>query len=85
MKTTKVFISDQNGRAIPASKALVWGNNAAWLCSECGELLGNRTADKEYQSECTNRGCEAKYEIERSKNKRGNLNLGPAIGVRKIR
>ena len=85
MKTTKVFISDQKGRAIPTSKALVWGNNAAWLCPECGELLGNRTGDKEYQVECTNNGCKAKYEIERSINKSGNLDLGPAMGVRKIR
>lgn len=85
METTKVQIMDRKGAAISASKALVWGNNAAWLCVECGELLGNRTGDNDYQLECTNRDCNAKYEIERSINKSGELHLGPAMGVRKIR
>ena len=85
METIKVRITDKNGIAISASKALVWGNNAAWLCIECGELLGNRTGDKEFQLECTNKDCNAKYEIERSINKSGQLHLGPAMGVRKIR
>jgi len=85
MKTTKVYISDQKGVAISSSKALVWGNNAAWLCTECGELLGSRTGDHEYQIECTNAECNAKYEIERSINKSGKLNLWPAMGVRRIR
>lgn len=85
MKTTKVFITDQKGIAISASRALLWGNNSAWLCTECGELLGNRTGDKEYLIECTNTGCNAKYEIERAINKSGKLHLGPAMGVRKIR
>lgn len=85
MVTEKVRITDQNGIPISASKALVWGNNAAWLCIECKELLGNRTGDTEYQVECTKTGCNAKYEIERSINKSGKFNLGRATGVRKIR
>jgi hypothetical protein len=69
MKTRKVPITDQNGIEISESKALVWGNNAAWLCIECKELLGNRTGDTEYQVECAKTGCNSKYEIERSENR----------------
>lgn len=83
MKTRKVLIKDNNRDVINTSKALLWGNNAAWLCTECGELLGNRTGNSEYQVECSK--CKAKYEIERAKNKNGRLHLGPATGVRKIR
>ena len=85
MRTTRVYVTDQKGFAVSKSQALVWGNNAACLCTECGELLGNRTGDNEYQVKCTNFKCKAEYEIERSINKSGNLHLGHAIGVRKIR
>lgn len=84
MKTTKLLVTNQKGIEISNSKALVWGNNAEWLCTECGELLGNRTGDKEYQVKRTNTNCKAKYEIERCINKSGNLHLGPALGIRKI-
>ncbi len=82
MKPEEALITDINGNPDPASKALLWGNNAAWLCTECRELLGNRTGDTEYQVECK---CTAKYEILRSENKHGRLHLGPAKGVRRIR
>lgn len=85
MKTTKTLITDRKGNPISTSKALRWGNNAAWLCTECGELLGNRTGDTEYQVECTNIQCTAKYEIDRAKNRSGRLHLGPAKGIRKTR
>ncbi len=85
METTKILITDKKGNPISSSKALRWGNNAAWICPECGELLGNRTGDTEYQVECTNIECSAKYEIERAENKSGKLHLGPAKGIRKTR
>jgi len=85
MKTKKTFIKDQDGNPINSSKALFWGNNAAWLCTECDELLGNRTGDTEYRVECTSNYCTAIYEIERTRNKSGKLHLGAATGVRKIR
>lgn len=85
METKRTSIKDQRGQPIRGSKALLWGNNAAWLCTDCGELLGNRTGDNDYQVECTKTHCAAKYEIVRSKNRNGELNLGPAQGVRKIR
>ena len=85
MKTTKILITDTKGNPISTSKALLWGNNAAWLCTECGELLGNRTGDSEYHVKCTNILCTAKYEIDRAENKSGRLHLGPAKGIRKIR
>lgn len=84
MKTTKTFIKDRDGNHIDNSKALLWGNNAAWLCTECGELLGNRTGDTEYRVECTG-SCTAIYEIERTHNKSGKLHLGAAVGIRKTR
>ena len=81
METKKAFIKAQDGSNIKGTKALLWGNNAAWICPECKELVGNRTGDTEYQVECES--CKAHYEIERKPNKRGNFHLGPAIGVRK--
>ena len=85
METKRVFIKDQHGKEIKESRALPWGNNASWLCTRCGELLGNRTGDTEYQVQCTNKRCDARYEIERTQNKTGRLHLGAAVGVRKIR
>jgi len=83
MKTAKTFIKKHDGNPLKDSVALLWGNNAAWLCVECRELLGNRTGDTEYLVECP---CGANYEIERTPNKKsGKLHQGPAIGVRQIR
>lgn len=80
MKTKQVVVEDVQGRPVAGSQALVWGNNAAWLCVKCGALLGNRTADDEYQVDCP---CGLRYEIVRGPNKNGRLNLGPATGVRR--
>lgn len=84
MKTTKTFIKNRNGNPLKDSVALIWGNNAAWLCIQiqCSELFGNRTGDTEFRVECQ---CGAIYEIERTQNKSGNHHLGAAIGVRQIR
>jgi hypothetical protein len=82
MKTINTLVKDIDGNPINNSKALLWGNNAAWLCVECGEMLGNRTGDTEYQVQCTNVKCTAKYEIDRRSNKSGKLHLGPAEGIR---
>lgn len=85
MKPVKDFVKGQDGNPIPNSKALRWGNNAAWLCIECGELLGNRTGDSEHRVKCINVNCAAEYEIERSQNRSGSFHLGPATGVRRTR
>ena len=84
MRTTKIRVHDTNGSPINSSKGLLCGNNAAWLCTECGELLGSRTGDSEYIVECTSSLCEVKYEIVRAENKNGRLHLGPAKGIQKI-
>lgn len=84
MKTKKIFIAGPDGHPISSSKALIWGNNAAWLCTDCGELLGNRTGENEYRVECTNEPCPGTYEIVRKPNKSGKMHLGPATGVRKV-
>lgn len=83
MQTTKKTVSASDGKPVPGSKALVWGNNGAWVCvkSECGELLGARTGDTEVRVTCR---CGTRYELLRSANKNGALNLGPAIGVRLV-
>jgi hypothetical protein len=80
MQTTEVFIEDAGGLAIQGSRALLWGNNAAWLCVECDRLLGNRTGERDYQVACP---CGARYEILRAPNRSGILDLGPAAGVRR--
>lgn len=84
MKTSKSQVKDLVGNPVKNSKALLWGNNAAWVCVDCGELLANRTGDTEYQVECSAPRCTAKYEIERGENKNGEQHLGPSIGIRKI-
>jgi hypothetical protein len=81
MDTTQVQIEDAVGNPIPNTRAIVWGNNAAWLCPACNNLLGNRTGDTEYQVACT---CGTEFEIRRGANKNGSLNLGPALGVRQV-
>lgn len=78
METVQVEIKLKDGAAIHGSRALIWGNNASWLCSGCDRLLGNRTGDTEYKVTCS---CGARYEIERSENSKGNLHQGPATGV----
>jgi hypothetical protein len=84
MQTTRSQVRDAAGATIPGSRALLWGNNASWLCvkAECGALLGNRTADGEHLVTCD--GCGARYEILRTHKKNGTLNLGPAVGVRQL-
>ena len=81
METKRVAIQDHSENVIENSRALVWGNNAAWICTGCGQLLGNRTGDADYQVQCD---CGLGYEILRRSNKSGDLNLGSAVGVRKI-
>ena len=64
MKTTPKAIVDTDGNPIKASRCLIWGNNASWICvnDDCGQLLGNRTANGEHKVAC---GCGARYEIQR--------------------
>jgi len=84
MKTKKTHITNYAGIPIGDTKALVWGNNAAWVCpNPCGELLGNRTGDSEFKVVCPI--CGAEYEIERAKSKNGSFHLGAAQGIKKIR
>jgi len=79
METKPISVEDASGQPVEGSRALLWGNNAAWLCIECNRLLGNRTGDGECNVECA---CGLRYEILRSPNRYGTLNLGPATGVR---
>lgn len=82
MDTMPVPVQDFEGQPIQGSRALIWGNNAAWLCVECHQLLGNRTGDTEFQVDCP---CGVHYEILRApNNKSGRLHLGPATGVRRL-
>jgi hypothetical protein len=84
MRTYPVLVQDATGQPIPNSRALIWGNNAAWLCVgvECDQLLGNRTADGEHLVNCS---CGVHYEILRAPNNRsGRLHMGRAIGVRRL-
>jgi hypothetical protein len=81
MQTTRLPIVDAAGQNVLGSRALVWGNNASWVCLGCNELVGNRTGDTEFQVTCD---CGLVYEILRGQNTNGNLNLGPAIGVRQL-
>ena len=64
MKPTEKRIVDSSGNPIEASRCLIWGNNAAWICANgnCGKLLGNWTHDSGYQVKCS---CGARYDIQR--------------------
>jgi hypothetical protein len=79
MYTTPIQIQDSTGQPILNSRGLIWGHNAAWLCVECDDLLGNRTAKSEHLVNCY---CgEACYEILRApNNKNGRLHMGLATG-----
>ena len=81
MQTNPVSIKDAAGQSIQGSRALIWGNNASWLCVRCDRLLGNRTGDTEFQVVCP---CKIHYEILRDPNKNGTLHLGRATGVRRL-
>jgi hypothetical protein len=83
MITRPVSVQNQVGQPIPNSRALIWGNNAAWLCvnDKCNRLLGNRTAEGEHLVNCP---CGIRYEILRAANRNGSLHLGPATGVRRL-
>jgi hypothetical protein len=78
MQTHPAQIVDHNQQPIAGSRALIWGNNAAWLCVGCGELLGNRTGDNDFAVTCQ---CGINYEIIRGINRSGNHNLAAATGV----
>jgi hypothetical protein len=74
MQATQVRVRDAADIPIKGSRALIWGNNAAWLCVKCDLLLGNRTGDTEFQVNCP---CGVRYEILRAPNRSANLHLGP--------
>ncbi len=79
MEAKPLSVEVSTGQPVEGSRALVWGNNAAWLCIGCNRLLGNRTGDGECNVACV---CGLRYEILRAPNRSGSLNLGPATGVR---
>lgn len=78
METYPSFILDANSRPILTSKALLWGNNAAWICPDCGELVGNRTGDREFLVTCR---CGNEFQIHRGRNKNGEHHQAIALGV----
>lgn len=81
MQTQPAQVVDNTQQAIPGSHALLWGNNAAWICTKCSNLLGNRTGDHDFAVTCN---CGIRYEILRGQNVNGNLDLGPALGVMRV-
>lgn len=74
MQAFRTPILDADGVPIEGSRSLLWGNNAAANCLACGELVGNRTGDREYRFTC----CDVWYEILRDVNKSGTQDLGRA-------
>lgn len=82
MLVHKINVIDLDGRPNICGDGIAWGNNGAWHCLECGRHLGGRTADSCYKVACD---CGVEYEIDRSPNKNGKLNLGRAMGIRRIK
>lgn len=80
MQTRRDSVRTAQGEPIPGSTALLWGNNAAWLCIQCGILLGNRT-DADHTLQCD---CGTDYEIVRGLNRNGNFFLGRAEAVKNL-
>lgn len=78
METRRDLILGPGGTPMPGTQALLWGNNASWICIKCNRLQGNRTGDTEHVVVC----CGVAYEILRGRNKNGDLHLGSALGVR---
>jgi hypothetical protein len=80
MQTRRDSVRDVRGDPIPGSTGLLWGNNAAWLCVDCKQLLGNRT-DDDFQLQCD---CGTRYEIVRGLNRNGRTFLGRALEIRRL-
>jgi hypothetical protein len=84
MKTKRVPILNQNGNPISETKALLWGllwgNNAAWLCVKCGELVGSRTGSSE-KSKTIECSYGQTYLLLAKPNRTGLFNKGSAEAV----
>ena len=77
-KKTETKVKFPDGKE---TQCLLWGNNAAWIC-QCGELLGERTAQDEHiDKQIVKCHCGKQYEITRGKNKKRNYNQGKALKV----
>ena len=92
METRKTIIQGHGDKPMVGAdgkplQCLLWGNNAAWIC-QCGELLGNRTAESKKQKVkavcCPNDQCRLTYGIVPGLNDSGNYQLGPAESVHLI-
>ena len=79
MTYTPTEIRDEQRALIPGSRALLFGNNAAWICLSCGELLGGRTGNTEIHVACFS--CKAPYTILRVKSRQGAYHFGASAGV----
>jgi hypothetical protein len=80
MKTKRVQILNQNGNPISETKVLLWGNNAAWLCVKCSELVGSRTSSSE-KSKTIECSCGQTYLLLAKPNRKGLFNRGSAEAV----
>jgi hypothetical protein len=79
MKTKRVKIIGASKNI----KALLWGNNAAWLCESCGELVGARTSsNSKMQTICCE--CGQTYGLIADLNRKGTFNKGPAKAVKLV-
>jgi hypothetical protein len=63
--------------------ALLWGNNAAWLCCKCSELVGARTSSNS-ETQTIRCECGQTYELIADLNRKGTFNKGPAKAVKLV-
>ena len=76
MNKRHAIVEDHDGSPMDGHEVLLWGNNAAWLCVNCGNLLGDRTADRDREVVCEQCGLE--YLILRAEG-----DLSQSTGVRR--
>ncbi len=77
----KACIIGVDGREIEGTKALLWGNNAAWICTKCDQLVGSRTGKREKTVSCD---CGRRYILVSAQNQYGEYNQGAAKSVRAL-
>lgn len=77
------FVYDSKGNAMHEYKAVLYGNNAAWICPKCECVIIARTYMHEKPVDCCNDEieCPAKFRLISDKNRKGAYLYGPAKKV----
>ncbi len=78
-------VYDRTGNAMHEYKAVLYGNNAAWICPNCGCMNIARTYKSGKEVKCCNEdACSALFKLYSDLNSKGGDLYGPAREVQLI-